>query len=292
MTWLNLEEQAEAEADRLAEIAEQERLEKERIAAEQYAAAQAQRKTLLQECHEELEQQLDSEEAARWQRDAERQRQLDKEAEITEWQAFLNPSHLPSVDSEADINGFISEIAVPDNNNAASPLAEAISQASDILIIARKLQHEGERVKGFDSGRALLCERYRFLLYSKMLTMLDQTCHVMLTHRDKYTTQNVMQHAAQGAGISVGFWVNVGKNIRQKMIAYEELGLATDVPRPVITANVALRMTHVRQDPLALAAGNVDFSVGGVLMIDMFKMVEQPVEVKGWKMKKIEAGIE
>lgn len=243
----------------------------------------------MQEFQEELDQQHDAEEAAKWQRDAERQRQLDKEAEIEEWKAFLNPTHLPSVDSEADINGFISEIAVPENSS--NPLSEATSQAEDILEIARKLQHEGERVKGFNLSRHRLCERYRFFLYHHLFLMLDQTCHVMLTHLRKYTTaHNVMQHAAKGSGIAVGFWVNVGKNIRQKMIEYEELGLATDVPRPVITANVALRMCHVRQDPLEQDGGNADYSVGGVLMVDMFKMVDQPIEVKGWRMKKVEAG--
>ena len=85
----------------------------------------------MQEFQEELDQQHDAEEAAKWQRDAERQRQLDKEAEIEEWKAFLNPTHLPSVDSEADINGFISEIAVPENSS--NPLSEATSQAEDIL---------------------------------------------------------------------------------------------------------------------------------------------------------------
>ena len=38
---------------------------------------------------------------------------------------------------------------------------------------------------------------------------------------------------------------------------WQELGLSTDVPRPIITANVALRMVHVRQDPLEQVCGCV-----------------------------------
>lgn len=99
-TKAELKAEAAAEAQRLAEIAEAERLERERIAAEQYAAAQAARKAALQECMEELDQQQDAEDADKWQRDNERQRQLSKETEKAEWQAFLNPSHLPSVEDE------------------------------------------------------------------------------------------------------------------------------------------------------------------------------------------------
>ena len=63
-------------------------------------------------------------------------RARNKEAEAgAERQAFLNPTHLPSVDSEADINGFISEIAVP--ANSATPLADGVLQVACVCVRAR-----------------------------------------------------------------------------------------------------------------------------------------------------------
>ena len=121
-----LKAEAAAEAERLAAEAEAERLEQERVRAEQYAADQTARRALMDECKEDLAQQEDREEADKWKRDSERQSQLEKEAEIAEWHAFLNPSHLPAVDNEADINSYIAEIEVP--VHADDPLSEAVAQ--------------------------------------------------------------------------------------------------------------------------------------------------------------------
>ena len=130
--------------ERLAAIAEEERKEQELIAAEQYAAAQGMRRELMQMCQEELDEQQQAEDSCRHQRDIECKRHQQKEAEAAELEAFMNPSHLPSVENEADINSFITELAVADN--ATDPLKEAVVQAEQVLLIASLLARKREHV--------------------------------------------------------------------------------------------------------------------------------------------------
>jgi len=157
-----------------------------------------------------------------------------------------------------------------------------------MMSICNKLALERERVKESDHERSALMEVYRLLFHQHMVHMLDETSHMMMVHRDKYTNAlNIMQHAAKGNNMALGFWVNIAKNIRLKMIGHE-VGLATDVPRPVITSNVALRMLHVRQEPFAQTPHNELYAVGGVLTIDMFALVDLPVLVRGWYRKKVQ----
>ena len=80
-----LKAEALAEAERLAAIAEQERIEQERLAAEQYAHAQEVRKGAMEECSEEIERQQDAEESANFLRESHRQRLYEAAKEVAEW---------------------------------------------------------------------------------------------------------------------------------------------------------------------------------------------------------------
>ena len=120
-----------AEAERLAAAAEAERVKLEAIRAEKFVADQTARGELMDECRQDLAEQEDREDNENWHRTSERQKQLDKEAEIAEWHAFLKPSHLPAVDNEADLNSYISEIQVP--IYADDPMTEAVVQAMPCL---------------------------------------------------------------------------------------------------------------------------------------------------------------
>ena len=229
------------------------------------------RRELMQMCEEELSRQYDAELEAKNQREAEFLRHSLQQAEVADWEAFLNPSHLPSVQNEADINSFIAELCVPDN--AAEPLTQAVVQADDVLFLADQLAQESRRTKHADAELSGKFQRFRRLLLRHLMDNLDATCHMMLKQRDKYTipasgsSVASMQHWSAGKHIGVGFWANVAKNIRQKMIVHSALGLATDVPRPIITTNVALRMIHFECDPLTELEDKADYSVGGVLAI-------------------------
>ena len=85
-TKADIKANALAEAERVAAIAEQERIEKERLLFEKYAADQAIRRELIEECQTELERQHDAEEGEQYSRDTQRQRLYEKQAEIDEWQ--------------------------------------------------------------------------------------------------------------------------------------------------------------------------------------------------------------
>ena len=200
------------------------------------------------------------------------------------------------VDNAADLNSYISEIQVP--IYADDPMAEAVVQASYMLTICDRLAEERERVREIDLERALVMERYRERMYLAMVGMINATTQRMLKDSSKHTTLHgtkgaelpIMQHAAKAPGIAVGQWVNLAKNRRLASIEYATLGLCMDVPRPLITTNVVLRLMYITHDPYALAKGQMMHSVGGVLTLEHFKMVEQPIQVRTWKMHKVEKG--
>ena len=171
-------------------------------------------------------------------------------------------------------------------------------QASYMLTICDRLAEERERVREIDLERALVMERYRERMYLAMVGMINATTQRMLKDSSKHTTLHgpkgaelpIMQHAAKAPGIAVGQWVNLAKNRRLASIEYATLGLCMDVPRPLITTNVVLRLMYITHDPYALAKGQMMHSVGGVLTLEHFKMVEQPIQVRTWKMHKVEKG--
>ena len=81
------------------------------------------------------------------------------------------------------------------------------------LLVAGKLLTNPQRQNLF--------ELTRLRLYEKMHSILNMAAQMSMKHqrfRDKYTKGpgNAMQHAVKGKDISVGFWVNVSKNIRQR----------------------------------------------------------------------------
>ncbi len=85
-----LKAEAEAQAARLAEL-EQQRIELERLGAEQrFAEQQHLRTTMLQEIEDELRQQHDAEQAASLVRDSECIRHREMHNEVDEWEAHLN----------------------------------------------------------------------------------------------------------------------------------------------------------------------------------------------------------
>jgi hypothetical protein len=71
--------------------------------AQKKGKAELKATTMLQEIEDELRKQQDAEEAASLIRDSECLRQREMQNEVDEWEALLNPSHLPDVHDEADL---------------------------------------------------------------------------------------------------------------------------------------------------------------------------------------------
>lgn len=107
------------------------------------------------------------------------------------------------------------------------------------------------------------------------------TAH-MLEHLDKHinTQDNTCKVFNTTPMQKYGIWVNIAKNLRLKTIEYPELGLMTDIPRPIILASVAVRMIHYRLDPLSPFEMGEFFTVGGVLFIEVLDVPDRPKVVK------------
>jgi len=91
--------------------------------------------------------------------------------------------------------------------------------------------------------------------------------------------------------IRFGLWVNVAKNLRLKAVDYSDLGLGTEIPRPIITNNVSLRLLHLSDDPFHFG-DNEQFActLGGVLVVEILEMERLPKVVKGWHMLEVKDG--
>ena len=181
-----LKAEAEAQAARLAEL-EQQRIELERLGAEQrFAEQQHLRTTMLQEIEDELRQQHDAEQAASLVRDSECLRHREMQNEVDEWEAHLNPSHLPAVHDEADLHRYVLELGV--SKNADDPLAEGVQQSEDLLVVAGNLLVAGKLLT--NPQRRKLSELTRLRLYEKMHNILNMAAQMSMMHqrfRDKYT---------------------------------------------------------------------------------------------------------
>ncbi|EKX46299.1 hypothetical protein GUITHDRAFT_138392 [Guillardia theta CCMP2712] len=290
-TKAELKAEAAAEAARLAEIAEQERLERERREAEEYAAAQHARREKIKSAGEELQSQDEEVQEERRQRASEVALMQQKEEEERESERFFQPTHLPEQDvrDEADLNSYIHELHVPDSINM---LQDAVKQADEMLFICHELSVYREDAKSNNSSACQSCEQFRRRLFSEMFSTFDKICKQLLLRRDEFTNEkHEMQLSQRGTRMRLGLWVNVAKNLRLKAVDYSDLGLGTDIPRPIITNNVALRLLHVPDDPFVFGESDqFACTLGGVLVIEILEMERLPKVVKGWHMLEVKEG--
>ncbi len=126
--------------------------------------------------------------------------------------------------------------------------------------------------------------RIRALAASK----LDAATAHFVRHHDRHTSRkdSTCQLTVALPGVQLGIWVNVAKNLRLRLIEHPAMGVATDVPRPIILQLVGLRCLHLRHDPLPSPAdllGEVPpalLTVGGVLFVELMDVPERPRIVK------------
>jgi hypothetical protein len=111
---------------------------------------------------------------------------------------------------------------------------------------------------------------------------LDAATAHFVEHHDRHTNRkdSTCQLAVALPGVQLGVWVNVAKNLRLKLIEHPAVGVATDVPRPIILQLVGLRCLHLRHDPLSPADPADLFTVGGVLFVELVDVPERPRAVR------------
>jgi hypothetical protein len=102
-------------------------------------------------------------------RDSECLRQREMQNEVDEWEAHLNPSHLPAVHDEADLHRYVLELGV--SKNACGQLDEGVQQSEDLLVVAGNFLVAGKLLT--NPQRQNLFELTRLRLYEKMLTPLS-----------------------------------------------------------------------------------------------------------------------
>jgi len=268
-----------AEEERLAAIVEAERLERERLEMQEEERRLAEEKRMWLEAETKR---LEEEKMGLEDFLTERSRLLlleeKKKLEAEEWTSFMNCTHLPDVRKEADLSSYVvlwEEDVEPDLHRCLAQAQEAIN----VTTALEGLVAQAQAVKDEE-----LTTKYRDYISRLDKLIVDKidfaTAHT-LEHLDKHTTKdNTCQLSMNNALLRFGLWVNIAKNLRLKSIEYPELGLTTDIPRPIILQTVAVRMIHYRRDPYSPFELGDYFTIGGVLVIEVLEVPERPRVVK------------
>mmetsp|Transcript_14766 Transcript_14766/g.34602 ORF Transcript_14766/g.34602 Transcript_14766/m.34602 type:complete len:667 (-) Transcript_14766:48-2048(-) len=203
-----------------------------------------------------------------------------------EWKRFVYCSHLPDPKSEADLNTFLNvwdEEDVEDIDQAIS-LYQDTETVIDEIENMSFIYEEREDWPKLELMRDFLV-RLRQLVNQKF----DQSVAFILQHLEDYTTpKNECQMAFLTDDLKCGLWVNIAKNLRLKQVEYPDLGITTEIPRPIMLNFVSMRIRYHSRDPFRFLRTR-EYAVGGSLTIDVLAMPPPAKVIKGWKMAPVTA---
>jgi cancer susceptibility candidate protein 1 len=284
-----IEAEKKAEELRLSEVAEQERLEAERVVVEK-----AERKLLAEEkkAREEeaarLNEEYDAHAGYRNQRSELFKHEEEAAFEQTEWFKYLRCSELPNPLIQADIDTYLGLI----NSSDDCELAHAVDDLQRMEEMNRELLNLECRSRQI--RRHQTADRFaQYILQLREICKerIDTVTAYILQHVDEFSSTKgndlVLQRHVHTKDFKYGLWVNLAKNLRVKIVEYPELGMNSDLPKSLALSNIAIRMLHYAQDPTVPAKPVKLLAVGGVCFVEILTLPPAAKLIKGWMLRPV-----
>lgn len=330
-----------AEEQRLADLAEAERLEKERLQREEEAriaaeiaaqkAAELEERRVIEDkenapLYDQLAEKLETEAAKRGYAEevrprarAPHARARSRRAEVrprararaAQWGKYVACDSLPDVQSEAQVNTYITEWSETQATDLAHGLAEVERTGVVLSLLEESWQlarHErlrllprapaqqpaagAEEPGGAARGEAEEMWQPGALaqLASMTIEKLDEATGHILMHADELaTTRNELQRAHEGGYLRYGLWVNLARNVRVKNVELPEISVSLELPKTLALAAVAItvhQFKHAHCSP-SFAAPSQWIPLGGVTIIELLALPPIPKKVKGWTLRQV-----
>ena len=303
---MSKKEKEAAKQAELARIAEEERLEEERLAKEKaeeekrMAEELAARQKAEAEAQAEFDALLAAENEANAGAYGERSLALQREQQVAmskdEWAVFVACEPLPDVQREAEVNTFLTEWGEKPRDGA-DHLDKTFADCTLCTELLRSLQLEAAFAAArLEPKQAAWQREIQLRLKAEMQRKIDGATADFLQRSDEFANKSTLQciTCMPAAGCRFGLWVNLAKNPRFKLIDYAELNVSTELPKALALASVAVRVVNYATDftsPYAseeACARNEWMTLGGVLDIDLLNLPQPPKKVKGWTMRVID----
>jgi hypothetical protein len=280
-----LEAEKKAEEERLAALAEAERLERLRLEKE---ALERQMQAADDAWVNQKRAEFESEEAENTvfvsaRNDAIAALRATSRAQA-EWKSFMSCSKLPDINKESSFYdwladwGAVTPLTLPD---VCQQLNDAETLCRDLLVGAITAEEKQD---------AAAAEKYQNLLMSLQGLMrgkLNATTAWLLLHYETHVNvKNELQMSSEASNVDVGLWVNVAKNIRIKNVEFASMGVTLELPKQLIMNSTAVRVQRLRRDDCApFASGGTMQAFGGVCRIEVFTMAPQSKTLRGITMR-------
>jgi hypothetical protein len=280
-----LEAEKKAEEERLAALAEAERLERLRLEKEaQERQFQAADDAWITQKRSEFEaEEADNIAFISSRNDAIAALRATSRSQA-EWKAFLSCSKLPDISNQRYFYDWLTDWS------AVSPLtlADVSQQLNDAETVCRDLlvgvitAEEKQDEASAENYKSLLLH-----LQGLMRNKLNATTAWLLLHYEMHVNvKNELQMSCEAPGVDIGLWVNVAKNIRIKNVEFSSMGIVLELPKQLIMNSTAVRVQRLRRDDCApFAGGGTMQAFGGVCRIEVFTMAPQSKTLRGITMR-------
>jgi hypothetical protein len=280
-----LEAEKKAEEERLAALAEAERLERIRLEKEaQERQMQAADDAWITQKRAEFE----TEEAENTAFVSSRNDTISALRAASrlqaEWKTFMSCSKLPDISNQRSFYDWLADWS------AVTPLtlADVCQQLNDAETLCRDLlvgaitAEEKQDTAGAENYQNLLMH-----LQGLMRGKLNSTTAWLLLHYELHVNvKNELQMCSEAPNVDLGLWVNVAKNIRIKNVEFPSMGVTLELPKQLIMNSTAVRVQRLRRDDCApFASGGSMQAFGGVCRIEVFTMAPQSKTLRGITMR-------
>jgi hypothetical protein len=280
-----LEAEKKAEEERLAALAESERLERLRLEKE---AQERQMQAADDAWTAQKRSEFESEEADSAAFVSSRNDAISslKAASLlqADWKTFMACSKLPYVGDERSFYDWLADWS------AVVPLtiAHVSQQLNDAETICRELLVASITAEEkLDPAGAEKYQNLMVHLQGLMRSKLNATTAWLLLHYEIHVNvKNELQMSCEAPNVDLGLWVNVAKNIRIKNVDFPSMGVTLELPKQLIMNSTAVRVQRLRRDDCApFATGGVMQAFGGVCRVEVFTMAPQSKTLRGITMR-------
>ena len=224
-----------------------------------------------------------------------------------EWEHIVVDSWLPNVNSEADVNDFLSNWEEENNDAGEDTTRNLDIDFAGILdayhLIQNILAEQDKAVvadmTGKGNDKILFHTRSLIGVYEMILSKLDTMTANMLQFLDKYIDQDEEQGITlckENEALQYGLWAG-DRRPRHRGIDYRELGVSIGpkegayVPKALdLVKERGIRVMQMNFDPMTIQAydqepGSQYHALGCVLFIEVLQYPKLPSQVKEWTLR-------
>ncbi|TPX57393.1 hypothetical protein PhCBS80983_g03887 [Powellomyces hirtus] len=217
------------------------------------------------------------------------------EAKERELESYLECRKMPNPKNERDLNTYLIQWAkeTPEEEAVPSllPLFIELPPAEQLCSEIEQQLYGGldaQKESTFKSLTAHLL-RVRELIHAKW----DAATSQILQHIDQFAREpnENFQLASRTHNYVFGIWGNLTKNPRHKVIDFADLKMSTTLPKPLVLANVSIRMllesgfTAITPYEQQSTAGPPMSVIGPILNFDLIEMPDPPKTVDTWTIR-------